>query len=415
MRAARRSSLIAWAACAWVGLSGVALVDSTSGAVRSPPLFGISDDAVRFHEPNAVVARAVELGAQAIRLPVYWASVQPTAGQWDWQELDRSIGVYQAQGIRPLLLVGKAPEWATYDRDPCARFLTSRDPFCSAPPGESHLGDFQEFVRRLVERYPQAVGVEIYNEPNLSYWGWLPAANPEYYVRVLEAARAGVRAQDPKMPVVSGGLAILPRDPPAGSLTAGEFLRRFYAAGGRGVADVRSDYTGMMREMRSVRDAAGDAGRLFWITEAGYSTTSHELGVTPERQAEFLAGLVHGVYQEPDVGALFVFRLVDGNSDEREQRYGVVDAGLRPKPAFATVAAAQREELANVERAKAEAQAKAKAKAKAKARAKAKAKRKALLAAKKRRAARAKARKQAAHKRKLARRNSRSPRRPAPK
>jgi hypothetical protein len=240
---------------------------------------------------------------------------------------------------------------------PLSCSLGAPNHLCEGPPSSDHLDDWNGFVRRVAQRYPNLAGVEVFNEPNYAVNNWRPRADPEHYAAVLRSAHAAVKSVRPRMPVVFGGL--LNVGDSSENLSAARFLREAYAAGARGAMDAigihpysyvfarppsdpRSPYHRMLAEIRQVRNQAGDRGTPLWITETGYHTGSARLhGVTLPVQADRLVEIVRLALGEPDVNAVVVHSLVDrGNDpDELEDGVGLVRADLSPKPALAALAA----------------------------------------------------------------------------
>jgi hypothetical protein len=291
-----------------------------------------------------------ELGAPIRRMLVGWNRVQPTSGSWDWSQTDAEYADLLAAGLRPLLVALAPPCWA-HPSDPCGAVdlgVTPQDP--------AYDGDWSQFVRRLVSRYPAAVGIEIWNEQNLAQ-GFLPTPDPARYTQLLQQAYVAVKNADPSMPVISGGLFVSPVSGPGGIGDA-QFLQGMYAAGAKGYMDgigihiypTAGTASGDVDEMendlnalRAVRDAAGDAATPFWITEMGISTASQ----TSSDQATELVSLVRQAAQDADVPVAILHRLIDPPATSsasatyagQEPGYGVFDADGAPKAAACALSA----------------------------------------------------------------------------
>src|SRR3954454_2924535 len=99
--------------------------------------------------------------ATGSRPPLYWRGVQHTKGAWNWGAYDRIIAAYAGRGMRVIVNVSGAPDWARQD---CGAT-------CVVNPAS--LGDFSAFITALADRYgSRLAGIEIYNEPNSAkYWG----------------------------------------------------------------------------------------------------------------------------------------------------------------------------------------------------------------------------------------------------
>jgi hypothetical protein len=270
---------------AWVALVLVSVVAGLAHAgpasAASTTLFGFNDwnDASNYYlQP--------QLGMPVRRMILGWNEVQPTQGAWDWSGSDAVYSSLLANGLRPLIVIQSAPCWANATL-PCSDAANG-----ALPPDSAHLGDWATFISRLAQRYPAAVGIEIWNEENLTY-EWLPYPDPVAYTAVLKAADDAVKAVAPNMPVISGGLFVSGQSGPDG-MADGAFLGGMYSAGAKGHFDgigihpypiaggwdgtpIRVD-TSIVEQsldtLRTARDAAGDSSTPLWVTEIGVSTQS---------------------------------------------------------------------------------------------------------------------------------------------
>jgi len=159
---------------------------------RPPVQFGF----MTYSSSTTVAAQRLE-SATVTRLFVNSYQVEPQAGAWNWSEVDEAYQQAIAAGLRPLLVATDAPCWAQ----------TSCNLLFGAPPSPAHDGDWSAFITRLVQCYPLAIGIEVWNEPNLA-GSFYPQANPGRYTQLLEEADKATKAVNPAMPVISGGLAM---------------------------------------------------------------------------------------------------------------------------------------------------------------------------------------------------------------
>ena len=322
---------------------------AASAPVASPPAaahpltVGFNDAA----GPSSYPLQA-KLGIPVRRMLVGWNQVQPTSDKWDWSQTDAGYSDLLADGLRPLLVAMAPPCWA-HPSDPCDGVdlgITPQDP--------AYDGDWSEFLRRLASRYPDAVGIEIWNEQNLAQ-GFLPTPDPTRYTELLQDAYVAIKSVDPSMPVISGGLFVSPVSGPGGIGDA-QFLQGMYDAGAKGYMDgigihiyptagtTAGDVEEMENELnalRAVRDAAGDATTPIWITEMGISTAS----ASPSDQASDLVGLVQQAALDADVPVAILHRLIDPPLTSSttyagsEPGYGVFDSDGNPKPAACALSA----------------------------------------------------------------------------
>lgn len=289
-----------------------------------------------------------DLGARWVRVEVNWAEVEPERGAhhaWSLQQIDSAIRRNRAAGRQVVVMIGKAPQWASGSADH------------GTPPRD--VADYARFAAFLARRYAgQGVaGYEIWNEQNIGrFWGGRPDAAA--YVRLLRAARAAIRAADRRARIVFGGL----------STNDLEYVRAAYAAGAKGQFDVmalhpysceariddpKRDAAGVLRSnsflgYRAVRDfmvARGDA-KPMWFTELGWSTTAEACGVSEAEQAQRMKTSVALMARDPYVRAAMFYNLRNnywlGDADTTEARYGLLTTDFRRKPAYYEFRAAAR-------------------------------------------------------------------------
>lgn len=209
-----------------------------------------------------------------------------------------------------------------------------------------------DFIVRIARRYPAAIGVEIWNEPNLSkFWGGPP--DPVSYGRMFEQIAPAIRAAVPTMPVITAGLA-----PHGGIDSAGQdpeaFLRAAYTTGGPQLADAigahpypfrpyGDDFLGAIRTelfgYRQVMAEFGEESEPIWVTETG---VANHHGYSLEQQADALSRIYILFRRIANIPVLVFHRFVDVPVDGPEEAtFGVLDPAGEPKPAYCAVAGAR--------------------------------------------------------------------------
>lgn len=286
------------------------------------PLVGFNT----FSTPDTAAEQA-RLGATVSRMFVDWALVEPVDGAWAWAQPDAEYQAILARGIRPLIVADTAPCWAR----PSTSCL---DPYFTGPPDPGFDSDWTAFVHDLAVRYPEAAGIEVWNEPNLDQM-FLPAADPARYTQLLKEAYTTIKAVDPEMPVVSGGLLLTPPAAGSGKVSGGygadQFLTAMYADGAKSYVDALgihiypSDYVNgvpatwdpnamdtWLSELNAVRAANGASKQPIWITEMGISTVTQPgwpAGATAAQQADDLSGMIASARRHKSVQAIIVHTL----------------------------------------------------------------------------------------------------------
>lgn len=146
--------------------------------------------------PGEVLDRAQQLGVGWVRQPVRWADVEPEPGEQNWETLDAFFAEAAAHNLRVIVTVTAAPNWA--------RSVTAGDR--DGPP--DNPAAYTAFISQLVQRYPGAIhAVEIWNEMNRERAWYAPGGlSASSYMELLIPAARAIRAADPGIIVVSGGL-----------------------------------------------------------------------------------------------------------------------------------------------------------------------------------------------------------------
>ena len=221
----------------------------------------------------------------------------------------------------------------------------------SPAPTPDYYDDFARAAAALAERYPGAVGIEIWNEPNVAHF-WRPAPDPGAYASLLRQAYVAVKEVDPQMSV-AGGSVVATSPTTTGAIDAPIFLRSVFEAGAAGAMDAISvhaypagDVTGSravsaVQELRQARDTWGDSSKPLWVTETGVSTTGPTL-VSEVTQAAVLQAVDSRLRAEPGVEMLLIHTMVDPQLGpaSQESGFGVVRSDLSRKPAFCVLALA---------------------------------------------------------------------------
>ena len=221
------------------------------------------------------------LGITWIRFDVTWAVVQPSrGGPYHWTRYDNAVAEADRYGLHV---------------DAEAVFSA---PWASAPGCHAAYGTCRPASPRLYATYAAAIarhfhhGIsaeEIWNEPN-NVTFWHPAPDPAFYVQMLKDAYTAIKAVDPQMIVVSGGLA--PEPDNGKDISVRTFAEDMFKYGAKGYFDAFGDHPysyptlpdqyepwsawSQMAQtspsIRSIMAASGDSAIPIWITEVGAPT-----------------------------------------------------------------------------------------------------------------------------------------------
>jgi hypothetical protein len=318
------------------------------GAAASEKVFGIHETSTG----NQVASMLQALGARNQRFNLDWQYVEPQPPQngvhsYHFSAPDAAYAADLAHGIRPLMVLLDAPQWAWGSGVP-----QEPQPY-GMPPGPSHYDDWAAFVKAAARRYPRALAFEVWNEPDTApFWGrGVVPLNPVAYTQVLQRAYDSVKSVDACTPVLGGALAAYPSTVNGVHLSVDDFVGGMMRAGAARFMDAISfhDYvTGPAPPdgnrwavvpgwVRSAL-AANGVQMPIWITEAGVSTTGAG-AVSAQGQAQGLSALYQWFQAQPDIKALFVHSLLDHGSGsfDRESGYALIANGLLssgPTPAY---------------------------------------------------------------------------------
>ena len=325
----------------------VLCLPAKAGAVQP----GVVTD-LAWHIPDADKDRSAmltqALGSRWSRIHVQWREVEPARGvlnEWWMAEYEEAIERSRVAGQRVILMIYKAPEWASGSADR------------NTPRRASY---FASFARRLAARFRGRVsGYEIWNEQNYGRF-WSGGADPREYTRLLRAAYPAIHAADPAAKVVFGGL----------SGNDYHYLERAYDAGAKGYFDVlathpytrcgssgprkkrrkdgrlRPDTFTAYRELRRTMVERGDP-KPIWVTEFGWNTSGGRCRpgtedwqgeVSAAQQARFLRRAFGLLERDPYVRVGIWYSLRDphwlaGTPEDPEASTGLFTVGYGVKPA----------------------------------------------------------------------------------
>lgn len=134
--------------------------------------------------------------------------VEPTRGRFDWSEPDRTFAAAEEHGYPPermlVQLFGSA-EWNTTAKKPY-RIGPYQSPANYAP---KDVTAWRDFVTAVLRRYPRIRAVELWNEPHLpGYSVFWQDSSPEQFVDLLKNGYEAVKAVDPSVSVMLGGVGM---------------------------------------------------------------------------------------------------------------------------------------------------------------------------------------------------------------
>ncbi len=320
---------------------------------------------------RALVQRAIDTGAQQVRIFVSWAAFEPNhAGEMPVAPAGPANvvdGTYNAikqikdAGRKIMVALTDAPPWANGGQGGVYA------------PTPDHYDDYASFAQRFVKRAANA-GInidqlEVWNEPDGGEY-WKPSPNPGGYTALLKKAYAAIKDPtngDPTVAVYTG--------PTAGNNY--NWIQSLYDNGAKGSFDGVSVHTDTAclvaapdefyrdpasgnrigftsfvgyREVRAVMLGNGD-DKPISVSEIGWSSTNggpkscargagngiKPNGVSESVQAQYLTGGYRCLMNDAYVTTANWFQLEDESTSPNDElgHYGLLDTAAKPKPSLA--------------------------------------------------------------------------------
>lgn len=315
-------------------------------------------------EIEGPVKAAKKLGAHWTRVLVPWHFIEHERGHYDWQYVDRTVGLTEKHGLNVMMQVSTAPTWATSVDDLSARQLKSLDHYeDSYAPKPEHYSDYATFFAATVERYsPRGIqDYEVWNEPAMDRF-WKESyrnktTSPESYTELLKSTYPAAHRANPDVNVLAGGQIVYPTADDESVMNAVDYLKRMYAAGAHGYFDSLSHHpygidapewiwngwayidndprteSAPADTLRSVMSDNGDGDKPIWLTEAGKPTTAGS--DDEETQAENYRLYLDVWRNTPNLGPILFYEVQDQASygqEDPELYFGVLrhDGSLKP-------------------------------------------------------------------------------------
>ncbi len=343
-------------ALAWRASDGVTAPGTLPGLPERAMTVGLQDERLAVATPDEISTRLQRLessGATVVRVPVAWAQVAPAKPAnpadpadpaYSWARTDAVLDGLRDRKITPLVVFSQTPSWSNGGKAP--EWLTNVD-------------DYAAFVRAFAARYSGTAhaAVRLYepwNEPNngamlMPQWSGAGAsatvASPELYAKILQRARAEIRAVTADAAVIGLGLAdVQDGTAETGAVGVTEFIAAFRPFGatmdGAAVhlaptaAPAESSLARLPQVLNEINTVAADHDVL--VTSVGYATGPG--GVTEADQAQYLTQTLATLARTPRV-RLAVWEAVD---DTLGRPAGLIRADGTEKPAWKVFAAAQK-------------------------------------------------------------------------
>ncbi len=165
---------------------------------------------------------ARDLGLGWMKHKIRWRDVEAEQGEIDWRVLDFVMPSAQELGIKTLISIATAPDWA---REPEASLDRH------GPPADPLV--FARFIAAILNRFPgQIHAIEIWNEQNLDReWTSTQGLSADAYVALLRAGYETIKAIAPGVIVISGPLSPTGIDDGVSAVDDFKYMERQIEAG----------------------------------------------------------------------------------------------------------------------------------------------------------------------------------------
>lgn len=208
----------------------------------------VRDDQTR----DELIAFARGVGVSMIRERMTWNAIQTARDRWDWESgsrFERLRKSYRAAGIPVLEMGHDAPRWAGRVGKYSQELVATADSW-----------------RTIGERWGRYWGgVEIWNEPDISFGGDMPG---DQYASYAKAVAYGLRRADTPVPIVGGVTA---RFAPTflDNCTSSDLIRRVDAFSFHDYGPSLA-FEDLIAQYREWLRASGSADLPLWVTECGW-------------------------------------------------------------------------------------------------------------------------------------------------
>lgn len=139
-----------------------------------------------------------DLQLRWVKHQVRWELMEEEQGNIDWSVLDLVVPSAEKFGIKLMLSIVTAPDWAREQGVYLERH---------GPPADPQV--YADFVAAILNRYPGSIhAVEVWNEQNIDReWTSLGGLNARNYVTLLRTTHETIKSIDPGIIVISGALS----------------------------------------------------------------------------------------------------------------------------------------------------------------------------------------------------------------
>ena len=259
------------------------------------PTVASDTSAQQLDDATAQMARS---GVESVRSNIFWSSVEPARGVYDWSASDKLVLAAAEHHLSLLPIIEYTPRWAS--SQPNSKV------YANYPPKDEST--FQGFMSTIVNRYGPHGSLwlllpklrryavrdwQIWNEPEGNY-DWAAKPWPKTYLSLLKAGYRGVHRADPGAKVVLSamvGLNLASLEPWTEAhslyrLGAGHYFDimavNAFTYSDSVTASVKRSVL-VVSKVRAVMRHYGDGRKPIWVTEVTWPAS---LSKVPKRELD---------------------------------------------------------------------------------------------------------------------------------
>lgn len=330
-----------WLRLARIGLVLLTAITAVAANAQERPVTEVGVSIHGIKDPRELDLM-VEAGIKWVRFDLTWEKTEPKAGRYDWDAYDRLIRSITDRKLRPLILLAYSN--SNYQQNVEVR-KSGRSQVWSrvaAPDNEQAVEAYARWAAVAAKRYAAHKPIfELWNEPDHDFF-WPPKSDPSAYSRLALRACRAIKEVAPDAYVIGPGAAEVPdgrgRFPPylaqvlrselpdcLDGVSLHPYLERAAIDG------TMSVWNAVRNEMASSRKGKKQPELI--SSEWGLST--YQRRISEDERAGYLAKMLilNSVSGVP-VSIWYNMRDNGDDGSVAENRFGLVDAALKPRPAW---------------------------------------------------------------------------------
>ena len=270
-----------------------------------------------------------KIGVLAHRDEIYWANIEPQAGVWDFSSPDQFMNWTADAGLKSMIIVDFSNNNYVPDK------TGGTDPTKTAPRTQEELAAFCEYVKQILNRYPNITAIEIWNETN---WGfWQPEPNALDYATMVKAVSMAAREVRPDIYIMAGSFVYI---------SGTQYFYDFFDQNIFPYVDAISSHPyvfpinvdpALPDRLKVGIDIFDSYGGFkdHVVTEVGLTTSTTSSGVSDRVQAkELLKNYVYNDAYNVELTCWYNFRDKGDNPADNEHNFGIINRDYTAKDAF---------------------------------------------------------------------------------